>query len=267
MIVSHAHRFVFFHNPKAGGTSVRQAIEGLNDVGFGLWGADPSQTGGAEVDRAHMGIDEFAGHYPDLWETVQGYRMFCLCRDPRARFLSSVSEHSKNFGAADLRFTDPATGRDILFHTIDMLSGFAGAEDPRLMADIRLTHFRPQHIYWRSGRDGVAVEAFATRDIPGFLAAVSDLAGTPLEARHENAARSYRLPGPLQRLSRSGALRRGLSRLPGGTKITGALKSRYAAKTGRGLALDAKDEARITDFVQDFYALDYKTWPLVDRPA
>lgn len=56
MIISHRHRFVFFHNPKAGGTSVRAALEQFNDIGFGLWGVDEEQTN-VRIDRAHLGIE------------------------------------------------------------------------------------------------------------------------------------------------------------------------------------------------------------------
>ena len=32
MIISRAHSFIFFHNPKVGGTSVRATIERFNDI-------------------------------------------------------------------------------------------------------------------------------------------------------------------------------------------------------------------------------------------
>lgn len=59
MIISHRHRFAFLRNPKAGGTSVRTLLNRFNGIGFGLWGVNTSQTG-IKVDRAHLGLEEFA---------------------------------------------------------------------------------------------------------------------------------------------------------------------------------------------------------------
>ncbi len=258
MIISHAHRFVFFHNPKAGGTSVRKAIERFNDIGFGLWGADPTQTNGVEVDRAHLGIDEFAELYPDLWDQVRGYRMFCLCRDPQARFLSSISEYAKHYGGTDLRFASPEENRASVFEAIEVLSGFTDATDPGLMADIRLTHFKPQHIYWSAQTAPVDVAVFPTNEMDRFLAQIATLTGEPVNARHDKAAQTYRLPGPLNAVARARGLRKLLSRMPG----KDALKRRYGAGKGRDVALGAPDLDRITTFVKTFYDADYAAWPI-----
>jgi len=170
MIVSRAHGFIFFHNPKAGGTSVRATIERFNDIGFGLWGTDPAQTGGRRVDRAHLGVDEFAAFYPDLWAAARGGRLFCLYRDPAQRFLSSVSEHSKLHGATDIRFCSEARRTRILFDMIDRLAALGTAESAAVMGAYELTHFRPQWIYGHSADPAVTVEAFPVARMDDVLA-------------------------------------------------------------------------------------------------
>lgn len=257
MIISHAHRFVFFHNPKAGGTSVRKAIEGFNDTGFGLWGADPAQTAGIETDRAHLGIDEFIRFYPDLWDEVRDYRKFCLCRDPQARFLSSVSEYAKHYGGTDLRFATAEENRESVFAAMETLSGFEDAMNPGLAADLRLTHFKPQKIYWSAETEPVEVTVYATAAMDDFLAEIARITGTEVTARHDKAAQTYRLPGPLNTVARARGLRKLLAKAPGKE----LLKRRYAAGKGRDLALDATDMARISAFVKTFYAADYAAWP------
>jgi hypothetical protein len=105
MIMSNAHKFVFFHNPKAAGTSVREALEKYNDIGFKLWGPNPDQTKGRMIDRAHIGLDEFAEYFPELWDRAKGYHKFFLYRDPFSRFFSSFAEYSKHYGEVDMRFS------------------------------------------------------------------------------------------------------------------------------------------------------------------
>ena len=264
MIISHQHRFVFLHNPKAGGTSVRRAIEPLNDIGFGLWGGNPQQTQGVPVDRAHLGIDEFAHYYPEIWDRAQHYALFCLVRDPQRRFLSSMSEHCKNFGEQDLRFALPQEGRDIVMRVLDKLEPLERAE--AVTDDRTLTHFKPQHLYWHSERFDVSVQTFATQQIDALVATLSERAGTPLSVGREKSAQTYRLPPALRVLRNAKGLRRALRQVPG----LGALMDfgrdsvlpQYATGKGRDLALSEADRTRITDFVTRFYARDYALWPV-----
>lgn len=260
MIVSRKHRFVFWHNPKGGGTSIRAAAAQFHDLDFQLWGPDPARTGGLKVDMAHLGMDEFAGHFPELWQEIRDFRMLCLYRDPQRRFLSSISEYSKNFTRADLRFASPESGRRIVFDMVDRLGALGTAE--AVMDDYTLTHFRPQHIYWRADADpSVRAEAFPTSEIDRLFARLSAITGTWIAPRHERAAVSYEVPGPLRFIMRARGLRRQVGRLPITRTLVRLVKRRYAVQGGRQLALDADDAARLDAFVRRFYAEDYADWP------
>ncbi|WP_136444007.1 hypothetical protein [Pacificoceanicola onchidii] len=269
MIISHKHQFVFFHNPKAGGTSIRSAIAPFNDIGFGLWHADPAQTKGIEVDRAHLGIDEFAGFYPDLWAEVQGYALFCLIRDPRKRFLSSVSEYCRTFTDTDLRLASPEEGRDMVFRVMDRLAAKGSAET--VLDDFSLTHFKPQHLYWRSGQSGIRAKAYETADIAGLFATLSERTGSEIHARQERAAETYDLPPAARLLHRAKGLQSALKRVPGMAAVLDrgkrAARARYATGQGRRLALSEADETAITAFVRDFYAQDYALWPIPEAAS
>ncbi|MFW2541576.1 hypothetical protein ACN2XU_02960 [Primorskyibacter sp. 2E107] len=258
MIISHKHRFVFFHNPKAGGTSVRSAMEPFNDIGFGLWHAAPEQTAGKTVDRAHLGVAEFAGFYPDLWETVRAYDLFCLVRDPRKRFLSSVSEYCRTFTDTDLRLVSPEEGRDMVMRVMGDLARKGNAE--AVTEDFSLTHFKPQHLYWQA--PGTVVKAYATEDIAALFAELSERTGTVLEARHERTAETYDLPKWVQRAR---GLQDRLKQIPGASAVLdkgkALAKARYATGQGRRLSLSEADEQAITEFVRTFYAQDYAQWP------
>ena len=273
MIISRAHSFIFFHNPKVGGTSVRATIERFNDIGFGLWGADPAQTGGRMVDRAHLGVDEFAALYPDLWAENRGSRMFCLYRDPAKRFLSSVGEHSKLHGATDIRFCSEARRTRILFDMIDRLSALGTAESDGVMGEYELTHFKPQWIYWHSADPAVTVEAFPVEQMGAFIGTIAAQTGTDLTPQTRNVREQLDLPAPVAALASSGRLKRAVANLPGITAVKKHRRRRYAAGSGQatgkesGFVLDAAQTAAIDRFVRRFYAEDFARRPLSSAAA
>jgi hypothetical protein len=265
MIISNRHRFAFLHNPKAGGTSVRTLLDRYNDIGFGLWGVDTDQTG-IRVDRAHLGLEEFARFYPDLWRDVQGYDLFSLSRDPLPRFFSSVAEHSKHHGRIDSRFATPAQRRAVLFRMIDRLEALGTAE--AVLPDYELTHFRPQWIYWgfpdqpAEPSPGAAprVEVWPLDRIDGFFARIEARVGEPLETAQANARETLALPGPLSGLASNRLVKRLARSLPGGDSVKALLRRRFAAggpaaREG-GLDMTPADQDAVAGFVRRFYARD-----------
>jgi hypothetical protein len=261
MIISHRHRFAVFHNPKAGGTSVRTLLEQFNDIGFGLWGVDTGQTG-IRVDRAHLGVAEFARLYPDLWRDVQGYDLFSLSRDPLPRFFSSVAEYTKHHGRIDSRFATPAQRKAVLFRMIDRLEGLGTAE--AVLPDYELTHFRPQWIYWGGGDGQPRVEVWPLDRIAGFFARIEALVGEPLTMAQANARETLALPGPLAGLASNRLVKRLARSLPGGEGVKALVRRRFAAAPAAegaavrdgGFGLTSADSDAVAGFVQRFYARD-----------
>ncbi len=269
MIISHRHRFVFFHNPKVGGTSVRTSLERFNDIGFGLWGIDTAQTG-VRVDRAHLGIAEFAGFYPDLWRDVQGYALFSLSRDPLARFFSSMAEYSKHHGRIDTRFATPVQRKAALFGMIERLDRLEVAE--AVLPDYELTHFRPQSIYWQAP-DPLQVQVWPLASIAGFFAQIEARVGEPLQTGVVKQRETLALPGPLAGLASQRLLTRVLRRLPGAGALKSLLRRRFAAspggpKTGdQGFDLTEAERAGVAAFVARFYAQDIALHAALPRMA
>lgn len=259
MIISHQHRFVFFHNPKVGGTSVRTALERFNDIGFGLWGVDMAQTG-IRVDRAHLGIAEFAALYPDLWRAVQGYACFSLSRDPQARFFSSMAEYSKHHGRVDTRFATPAQRKSALFEMIERLERLGQAE--AVLPDYELTHFRPQAIYWQAPDPALRVDVWPLAQIAGFFAQIEARVGAPLQTGVVKEREALALPGPLAGLASQRRLTRALRALPGVGVLKSLLRRSFAAPPGapktadQGFDLTDAERAGVTAFVARFYADD-----------
>lgn len=90
MIISHQHRFVFLHNPKAAGTSVREALARLDSYEGRFWGVRYTRAG--LVDLAHMPAATLVSLYPELLPVLRDYTVFAFTRAPVPRFVSAFNE-------------------------------------------------------------------------------------------------------------------------------------------------------------------------------
>lgn len=261
MIISDTHRFAFLHNPKAGGTSVRATIEHLHDAPVSFWGTDPAREG-PPLDRAHLGLDEIARLYPEIWARMRGYALFCLYRDPQARFFSSLAEYSKLHAETDTRFAPRDARKAMLMRLLDRLEGLGAAE--ALMSEYPLRHFRPQWIYWHAeDHEGLDMTALPVARIPDLFDAIAARSGAPLQPQRRNSGDQLALPGPLARLAGHRQIRRLLEKLPGAAGLKSALRGRYgSAETPRErFGLSETEAAGITQFLERFYARDRALWP------
>ena len=98
MIVSHAQRFIFFHNPKCAGTSFRNALQPYHDDKTTFWGPAYAPYFCNYIDHTHLRLWELAALFPKLFDAAgRDYRSVVFVRNPYARFLSAVAEHFKKF--------------------------------------------------------------------------------------------------------------------------------------------------------------------------
>lgn len=265
MILSDKHRFAFLHNPKVGGTSVRATIEHLHDAPVSFWGSDPDQPA-TLLDRAHLGLDEIAQHYPALWDRMRGYKLFCLYRDPEGRFFSSLAEYSKLHGQTDTRFADISARKATLMDLVERLQTYGTAE--ALMPEYEFRHFRPQWIYWHAQEHpGLDMTALPVSRIPALFEAISQQTGTPLQPQTRNKGDQLELPGPLAQIASSRKIKSVLQNLPGVDMLKSALRTRYAAPSDpvTRFGLSASEARDIEDFVTRFYARDRALWPAADH--
>lgn len=94
MIINHQHRLVFIHIPKCGGTSVRNTLRHLHE-GDAIWdvvGRQPHPALGV-IAYNHLPLKSIKDHFPKLYEDISNYESFAIVRDPKIRFISSVSEY------------------------------------------------------------------------------------------------------------------------------------------------------------------------------
>ena len=98
MIVSDHRKFVFIHNPKCGGTSVRQALMPFDTTANFFWMHDTWH--GKQIDKAHMPLFLLRSRYPEYFRLLADYVVFAFVRDPYARVVSAFNEsHIKLYEA------------------------------------------------------------------------------------------------------------------------------------------------------------------------
>lgn len=250
MIFSSTGKFVFFHNPKAAGSSVHYALHHHHDNAIPASGRGPNGR-----YLSHYGIDELAVECPEQWELIKDCQFFALYRNAEQRFYSSFAQYSVTEGEIDTRFATAETTRAFLMKLVDRLTRFGSAE--AILPHHDLTLFRPQWIYGRSEHHAVAVSAYGVRDIEQMYQAMEARLGAKLSRERVNEREGYDLPAPLAAVMQRGDLVRRMAGLPGAKLAKSLLSNVFGASdTGDKLELSDKDEAAISQFVETFYAQD-----------
>jgi hypothetical protein len=147
MIVSHSHRFIFFHNPKCAGTSFRNALMPYHDDGFTFWGIFNSPYFKNDIDHTHLRLWDMHAQFPKIFACADRYNSIIFVRNPYDRFLSALNEHIKKFQP---QVNLSKLSKDEIVHTAkyfiqDILS------ISRVTTDWRFIHFSPQTWYLKLG--------------------------------------------------------------------------------------------------------------------
>ena len=110
MIVSDSEHFVFIHNPKVGGMTIRAALmayETRNNRFF-EWQWVGHQK--VRIDMAHITLQQLRRYFPEVVDQVAPYLKFGFVRNPYARYFSALSQHLKLGGRMPVGRSS-ATGR------------------------------------------------------------------------------------------------------------------------------------------------------------
>lgn len=263
MIISSSGRFVFMHNPKVAGSSVRTILDCYRDADTDLFDTDPDPFSPTHrTDRAHIGIDEFAHLYPDLWARTKGLPFFALYRAPKDRFLSSVNEYSRVYGDTDIRFAPKEQRADFLSRTWDRLAQKGKAEN--IMSSLEFTHFRPQWIYMsRENGPTPSVHAYELREFADFTADLSKVCGEPISFPRENSSEQFVVGGAAGKLLGNNAIKKALRRIPGSMLAMQMLRKTSRSDTSKAAlspteryGLNAARADELNEFVEMFYSRD-----------
>ncbi|MCI1028001.1 sulfotransferase family 2 domain-containing protein [Pantoea dispersa] len=140
MIFSHEKKFLFIHNPKVAGTSVRKSLEQYDSTEGAFWRPFYLEKYERIVDRAHVPACEYDQH--SLLDISEKYFTFGFVRDPYQRFLSAWEEYKYQH---NYRGTD-----DVNEWATSYLN------ESSIRYDWRFIHFCPQHYFFYVGSKCIA---------------------------------------------------------------------------------------------------------------
>lgn len=92
MIISHANKFIFLHNPKVAGSAIRKAMEHLHDDETVFWHQKFMPALDRVVDAAHLTFHDLELVCAEKGQILHGYTCLTVVRNPYKRFMSSVAE-------------------------------------------------------------------------------------------------------------------------------------------------------------------------------
>ena len=173
MIVSKKHRFLFIHNPKCAGQSVRQTLQPYHDSEITYWDHEFSPLLARVVDKAHLWAKDI-----ELFEELDLNRFFVFgfVRNPYARFVSAFKQFilmNPEFNSMELNeFTD---------EFINPLS---------IRYDWNLIHFCPQHLFFWRGNKMVADYIGTLENFSENLIFISSFLGLDISEQRINASGS-----------------------------------------------------------------------------
>lgn len=147
MIISNSHKFVFIHNPKVAGSSIRKMLLPFNDSPIELWHQRHIPELHRVVDMSHLSADEFRTlEQRDYVQVCDEAFRFGFVRDPYARFISALREFSRQHSVS----VDENHRTDMKEFVLNHLTPIS------VQYDWRFSHFRPQYHFFYDGNRRVA---------------------------------------------------------------------------------------------------------------
>jgi len=90
MIVSETKQFVFIHNPKCAGTSVRNALLKFDTTNNQFWGYMTANA--SKIDKAHLPMYMLRQIFPEYFKRLDTSFVFMQVRNPYLRAVSAFNE-------------------------------------------------------------------------------------------------------------------------------------------------------------------------------
>jgi hypothetical protein len=176
MIISHSHRFVFIHNPKAAGSSIRKALLPYNTSELELWHQRYIPSLDRIVDMSHL----CALDIPHVLDVPPGFFRFGFLRNPYSRFFSAVREHARQ-NSRDLSSTPELINEFVLRELNPVTVRFHW----------QFSHFCPQHYYFYSGNTLTADYLGRQETLKEDWVKILSILGFPLEMSELSNERQY----------------------------------------------------------------------------
>lgn len=108
MIISDTEKFIFIHNPKCAGTTVRTTLSRYDSRNNFYWMYD--RFNGMDIDKAHLPLHILEKYAPSDFKLMDEYFVFGFVRHPLERFISSFNEMVPHIYQAYIRGQLPRAG-------------------------------------------------------------------------------------------------------------------------------------------------------------
>ncbi|RLA53811.1 MAG: hypothetical protein DRR42_03660 [Gammaproteobacteria bacterium] len=135
MLVSDRKKFMFVHNPKAAGSSIRNALSQYDDRDNFYWDHEDNTKLGRVLDKAHITLDDLSV-YTDS-SLLADYFVFGFVRNPYERVYSAFQEKNSQWDITD----------DTNFNTFIQTK----LNEITIRFDWNFIHFCPQHYFFYQG--------------------------------------------------------------------------------------------------------------------
>ncbi len=134
MIVSDKHQFIFIHNPKVAGTSIRQFLSEYGDADGKFWGYQFDEKLNRVLDLAHVTMQDHLLR-GEITKKLDNYFVFGFVRNPYEKVYSAY-QHNKKIGRIAEDFDE-----FIVSKLNETLTRY----------DYDYIHFCPQHYFFYHG--------------------------------------------------------------------------------------------------------------------
>lgn len=250
MIIDEAANIAFLHIPKNAGSSLRDQMRGVSDTGNRFIGTKEHPELGTYYSD-HIPLAWLEHYWPAEFEMVRKVESFALLRDPKARFLSALSQRVRKIWRqhpSDLSSQELNKALTEVLDHLDQGDRFPAYEFFHFIRQKEFTHLNGQQIITRPVR---------IEDFSHLATYLSHCLGTnlnvSLQANRTVTFRNGSLKAPL--LAMKTLARRTLP------------MSLYTPLTQMGMALfttsgatnltQLGDSAELQNFICDYYAEDY----------
>ena len=250
MVISDQHRFAFVHIPKCAGTSVRKALQPIDDT-VGMFDHIADHPFMGRINYGHITIADLARYFPDYYERVATFQSVAIVRDPEDRFFSAMFQRLREFkGYAQSQITDAVVyteSRAVIRHLESSIG--------RL--DLEYVHFNRQSDYVFNDGVRVVQRVFALDQLASAAAYIAQCTGVRLvTTERENRTKALRITGlrPLVRALRA----------PYVSAVPHGLRHRIRAglvRSGVYGEVESKSFTRsdpyVAGFLKDYYKSDF----------
>lgn len=276
MIISDSCRLAFIHIPKCAGTTVRSALESLDErYAVMTRGLEPHPerpftfrpaSDAPFADFHHLTLRQLEKWFPEELVRLASCRTYALIRDPHERLFSSITQRLKQFGGVAVQDMTPSALAEALEQALGKVADLL-AKDADLPFDY--VHFQPQADYIELGGRILVEHVYPTAQIARMQADMAAHLATfgvhlaPFHLSRQNSSKTHRFA----------VLHRLVARHERGSRLVKKLLP-VAAKRGlraivyrdRGsLAGGFEPPPEVRAFVKKYYARDLELFARCSR--